>query len=1299
NIYHQPLFVDSFATYRQIVQVSLFGNDTEACGAMEAPCRTIAVAALRVASGGTIVLNGNGTDQQPFDCKKLLTLHYRGIPQITRNVTITSLNFTRAHIRCLTGFCFNRSDEDLRVTLTGITFFETPLRFIDCSEITLINCTHQNANEAVIINTTASSIANVTIRGSLFQNNSRHCVKIQFSGGSEKVLKFSLDIKDTNFLNHGILDYFKREVLVLNSYISPKIDLSIAVEKVKVAHSGGPFLAINLPKASTSEKYDDVVLERNNFVISKRTPRSLYYSVAQKAKVTFHRLQCKDNDQVRCVTIFGRKNATLLVRVHESLFYNNSAYQSGNKTLLAAIFRVGGKESHSGTVIISNTSFVKNNKTALSITPNFYLALVNVTMSSSLNGLGIFFSDWYYKNNFHLNVTIEGCKFQNNTHDIYGLLYNTINIAFRVRNTLFDGKEVQRHVNTTFGIRLIIPRLQRTNVSQAAIEIEDVTFKSRPSNSFAFFSKGNNTIKIRRCLFRDGFGLEIDEWTRTYYKHQVTDRTSQGALMFLFDTDEIENRGCVDNGVTNNTHRTWKYFNHVLLEDTTFQNNLGHKAGAVQIINSYVKFRRCEFINNFASSDTGQIYVGHGSAKVELNSCVFKRTKLSEEFRGITFRHRRFFYSESGGPIKILNTSFHSDMGNRSTRGPVIQIKSGGYFEMDSSSTIQCAVGSELYFSNFSHFIYDEGDDRNFCRINLTSEILSCRMCSSKMYSLQRGFSRGLEVSKGFRCQNCPFGAHCNGPNNILAKPNFWGYKITNSSNISSLKFLPCPWEYCRPQRKDLYQSNDYNSCRDFRSGILCGRCAAGYSETLFSSECRQSHKCRWNYLWILMGVYTVLFTIYLLKKPPLVLYLKRQILWFKTDGQISFEMEGHSSLHKAEEPEYGYMKIVFYFYQVAELLLTESLENILANVPYISTLVAAFNFQVHVLDENLGCPFAGLTAVTKELFLSSLVFAAIAQVFIVYFLHRSLNLAMGKGRPSFTHYVAVAVEILLLGYERLAETSLKLMQCVPIGSKWRLNIDGNIVCWQWWQHGLLAYTVIFVVPFVGVLYWGSGLLYAKAITWKEFVGACIVPLPFLVRWLLKSVCSRQNRRKAQVHHECSDEISKILHGPFRPPRENDRGTLYWESVLIGSRLVLLTFRAFIPNSMICFLCLSVACILMLVHHLVMKPFRHPTADKLGALSLITLACIAVINLTSATLSSSATKPEGPDKHVMVVLRWILVAFLCSFPALAALLVLFALLSQLARLALFIKRKICSFFCLIKFHYEFLDESTALLTD
>jgi F0F1-type ATP synthase membrane subunit c/vacuolar-type H+-ATPase subunit K len=305
----------------------------------------------------------------------------------------------------------------------------------------------------------------------------------------------------------------------------------------------------------------------------------------------------------------------------------------------------------------------------------------------------------------------------------------------------------------------------------------------------------------------------------------------------------------------------------------------------------------------------------------------------------------------------------------------------------------------------------------------------------------------------------------------------------------------------------------------------------------------------------------------------------------------------------------------------------------------------------------------------------------------------------MRRGKPLFVHYVAVAVEILLLGYERLAETSLKLMHCVSFGSVWRLYFDGNIVCWQWWQHGLLAFNVIFVVPFVGVLYWGSSKLYNKTISWKEFVGACIVPLPFLICWLVKSLYTRQSRNPTQVRDECTDEISKILHGPFRPPGDKDQGTLYWESVLIGGRLVLLTFRSFIPNSMILFLCMSIACVLMLALHLIKKPFRDSAADKLGTLSLGALACIAIMNLTAATLTSSAVKPEGPNKHIMVVLRWIIVAVLCFFPMVIALLFLFALFSQLIRFGLFLKRQIYIRFTVLRLDYEYLDDSTAFLTD
>jgi len=98
-----------------------------------------------------------------------------------------------------------------------------------------------------------------------------------------------------------------------------------------------------------------------------------------------------------------------------------------------------------------------------------------------------------------------------------------------------------------------------------------------------------------------------------------------------------------------------------LFEDTLFQNNSGKISGAVQIINGYVKFHRCSFIDNFSEGDFGQVYVRYGSAKVEFKSCMFKRTKTEGTYQSIpryTFVVGRFLHSESGGPLKIENTSF-----------------------------------------------------------------------------------------------------------------------------------------------------------------------------------------------------------------------------------------------------------------------------------------------------------------------------------------------------------------------------------------------------------------------------------------------------------------------------------------------------------------------------------------------------------------------------------------------------------------------------------------------------------------
>ena len=1285
---------------RQIVHVSLFGKDTRNCGSTEKPCRTIAKAVARVAWGGRVIFNGKGTGKQPYDCKRITAhAHHPGI-RVTRNVTMTSLPSTQAHVTCQKGFHFHRSNERLRITLSNITFIKTPLKFRDCSHVEIINCNHRDTHTAaaVAIRVQNSSKVNVTVRDSLFHNNSL-CVKVLFEQPLQSDVGFSLSIYETKFLKNGLYTTsLSRGVIIFSNEtnFSRKIHLHVTADQVTCTAGGGHFLNVDLPTAVTTETYNNDNLERNHFIAS----RSLYYSRVKIASVAFFRLRCGNNSEVRCVTVqsFTKANRTVDLSVGDSRFYDNRT----NRTRHGAILRVTGTEAQCGTINISNTSFARNYRlfAAVDITPNFKVRLDGVRVVSSTLGVRMVSYDKVAMNesDFYLDVSIDKCIFLNNLNDLYGLLNNSVEIRFRVTNTIFDGKRIQEKDsgNSTFGIRVIVPPESKTIFSHVDVGIENVTFVGRPANSIVLVAKGNKTVTVRNCKFLDSFSLEKNEWRISKLRNLPDYTTGQGVLMFAFDSDELVDRGCVNSGVRNNTHPKWNYSSRVLFEDTLFQNNFGHVAGAIQIINGYVKFRRCNFTDNFAISDTGHVYVGYGSAKVEFKSCIFKRTRRQGTFKGTPFCVGRFLHSESGGPVQIKNTSFATSISQRLVPQRILRILSGGYFDMDLNSTIQCPTGSSLRFDNYSHFHYDGGQENTFCRINVTTEIFTCRMCPPGMYVLQSGFSRGLMVPAEPDCIKCPFGADCNGPNNISAKPDFWGYKITNASNFSSLAFLPCPAEYCRKPTNSSYHEV-YNSCYGNRSGILCGRCAPGFSEALFSSECRKSEECRWNYLlWLFMAFYTIGLTVYLLKKPPLVRILKNQMLRFRRERHHNLH-EG--PVHGKEDPENGYVKIIFYFYQVVDLLSTNPLEDMMAQVPYISTIVAAFNFQVHIVDEGIDCPFAGLTAVTKEIFLSALVFAAIAHVFVIYCLHLAVNLTLKRGKPLLVHYVAVAMEIMLLGYERLAETSLKLMHCVPIDSELHLYYDGNIVCWQWWQYGILAFNIIFVFPFVGVLYWGSGKLYNKTISWKEFAGACVVPLPFIVYWLVKRSCARQSglpdardafsceytsllsppavRRVSRAGGECSDEITSILHGPFRAPSAHDQGTLYWESVLIGRRLVLLTFRAFIPNSMICFLCMSVACVLMLAHHLIKKPYRDRAADRLETLSLITLSCIAIINVSTATLASSAILPERPNKRIMVVLQWIQVGFLCVAPAVVALLILFALLSQLVRFSLFLKRKIC----------------------
>ncbi|XP_068699848.1 uncharacterized protein [Montipora foliosa] len=923
------------------------------------------------------------------------------------------------------------------------------------------------------------------------------------------------------------------------------------------------------------------------------------------------------------------------------------------------IVEIVAGNGNAGMVTVSD-SFLESKvskRVGLYICRNNRINIFNVTLISFRYGLQIL--SRRKNGSFPVDIYIDNCSFVNNTYDTLVSLLDPTSVHIAIRNTRFTTSNeavTWDETRNSYAIRLMIPPLKRINFSKAVIEIDNNEFHHRPPSYFALLFEGPKHVIIRRSLFRNCVFAYRRTWTnkKTGYFYD----TSAGAISSLLNPDKARNFGCVNTG---ETHPSWHYNSHVLFEDTTFVENVGNQVGAVYISNGNTTFRRCTFRDNFGIHHTGHVYSAFGTGRVDFVDCSFFRTKGSmTASTGRSYNAGIFLYSGSGGPVRLENTSMISIKFSRRTV-PVFDISSGGFFVMDKRSKIQCSEGQGLLLENNTHFVYTEKNN-SICILNTTVLKYSCKACYPGYYSLQTGVSEGLAVTSTPVCHTCPFGATCI-ESNIAAKPNFWGY--SSSSRPQELQFIACPEHYCPST-----VSTVYNSCQGNRNGTLCGQCAKGFTETLFSSNCRKLTKCNDYSVWVVTVLLTITFALYLLKKPPILHILTNQMLWFKKreENPSGEEVDGIAS---AEHSDTGYLKITFYFYQAAETVMVVPIEEVIGKIPFIHFVISAYNFHVQSINQDLGCPFAGLTATTKQALLSSTVFLTMTDVLVIYIVHSVFNVLMGKGKPSLICYMAVVIEVLLLGYERLAETSFRLVHCVSVGSERRLFIDANIPCMQWWQYLLLAYIAFCLVPLIVVLYCGSSKLYRSSITAGEFLAACIIPLPFLLYWLVKEMLKRRGQDSAE-QHVVNKEILAILHGPFRPPNDNDNGTLYWESVMIGRRFILLACKAFISNLMLRMVFQAAACLLITIHHVWNNPYRYPMANRAETLSLVTISLIAIINLAKAALLSFGITIDGPSKSSLKALEWFEVCALAFVPALVCMLVTFAVLSQLARCALFL---------------------------
>ena len=565
-----------------------------------------------------------------------------------------------------------------------------------------------------------------------------------------------------------------------------------------------------------------------------------------------------------------------------------------------------------------------------------------------------------------------------------------------------------------------------------------------------------------------------------------------GAVHIIMPWDTLEDPGCTHKDrptamrKEENKFPKWDYNSKLLFKDTRFKYNTALIGGALYLNHGKTTFLNCSFQDNFESAVGRAIYTEARSTSVSIQNCYFHQSK-SELIRDLkTFSKFSFIHTESEGPLDIKTSTLNAK--RNAVGNSLVKIAKGGVVDFgdDNSTKVYCQKGSQMQLVNFSNTI-TTGTKVLSCTIMVTGLGYSCLPCAGGLYSLQRGQVHGTHLMPGFECLVCPFGANCS--RNIVAKQNFWGFEESHLPPV--LKFTICPPEYCG--RNEQSNSLEYNSCQGNRSGVLCGHCKSGFTETLYSALCRPISKCSDYWFWPVATLYILIVALYLTYRPPFLSWIKYQILWFKEPAPAPQELDFNR----------GYLKIIFYFYQAGNLLLVSSSSKSLLKTYFVDPLVGLFNFQ-QKLSSTSGfiCPFPGFTVVTKILFSTLHVLAR----WLLFCLHFAFQMIRGRDAPFPGPYLGGILEVLLLGYAILGSTSFDLLRCVPIGTQWRLFYDGNVVCYEWWQFILTAVVVTFIIPFGFVLFWGALKLYRGAVSVKRFLLACVLPAPFLIYWIITAV-------------------------------------------------------------------------------------------------------------------------------------------------------------------------------------------------
>ena len=1326
---------------KQEIYVSrLIGHDSRTCGQVSSPCRTIHYGIQQLSTGHFIYLDGTNTLQNPYACQAS-DPGLPGI-YLTKNVSFVSMK-SPAHISCLHGNPWlvsgNEYKHGIRISFSGLAFLNTPVLLHDA--LVTVDDTVFTGTQHVSLDIQVKKLSRfeLSLNNIVFKKNTA-CIRIKLVLNPSSVF---VNITNAVFHQNGDASSNVPSILQLNSFnASINIEIRNCSFEKNTFKEYGMILVRNLYGA-TNVSLKQFRMEENRQInpsikrysglflfISHHLFLRLEYGYIYKTSATF---LCITRVQLAAIKISnidmdkfysgspggGVVNAIRLdscyLSIKDSSFRNGKNYEYGGILFIVAkksVLTIQNSTIHNisssssgGAVYIQSDPKDYPQSTNRNRIFFVFLRIINSSFSHTSSGksggaLSVFaqaFSAIIRDSSFlHCNATLwGGVLFSSTTYNTIIRLHNSYFLKNSGHSKGIVYAELLGHFfvysfnvsikNVTFSENRLFSELMPSGV--AHFEAESLKTKITVDFKHTYFIKNlagrgssifigffdfamSRFVTLDNCIFRNNFGnfgavfaagvstLTIND--SVFLRNKNTDGAGGAFLIHA-------------NQISSNDHlKTRIHITRVL-----FQENIATVGSVLSVADAEVLFTNCTLLNNFALFHGGLIVsLGGGSTNLTIIHSVFMQTIRYKKISAKKFMTTSFLRLFTSDTLAIVNTTFDKQT---ISDDPHILVPEASKVSIDNTSVSSCPLGHNI---EKTYDTYKVGNDSS-----LTGLSIYCNECDYNFYSLQRGTARGLNVDDGFQCLPCPRGADC--VSTIKSKTNYWGYHV--SLNPPKLAFTICPFGYCKSPPTN---STEYNSCQGKRSGVMCGMCSQGYTEALWSTYCTPVNDCHDHWFWILFLVYVFFIAIILVFKPPFVTYCLDQIFWFKQNRRALHHrasLDEETSLgndnvflssaqqHKQDKRQFSrFEDIIFYFYQIAQLILSSSSLKEFFNSHFRDPVLGFFNFQPSFMKRGFLCPFPGLTPETKLVFKITPVFGTLIAIFFIYAMHSFICRTRGMICPAIAPYFQASIKTIFLGYATMATVSISLIRCVFVANSSRWFYNGNITCYQWWQYVSFTFIAIFVIPFIFVLTLASLKLHHGKITVRQFLLAIIFPLPFLMLWLLRFACS-----SAVANVEVNQNINalkEMLLAPYRQPKEaSKQGALYWQSVLIARRLILILIFCIVPEPSIRLFCMTIVCVIVLCFHLKLRPFQNLLANNLESLSLFFLIILGLINLFKSVFVGSEQNIKGSLVTVLKVFQWLETVMLGLFPAVLLLLLSFAVISFSFRVLIVLCKSIFEF--------------------